>query len=163
MEQVASIIGMISGLIAIFSFMTGMTSLPKLNRQPRPSGGGSSLSPSHPRGRFLISIPVFVVSLIITALLGMNGSDSGGIMFFLLVLAAISSFVYVFALHRSVSQVIFALLNIVGLTVVGFAFGSISRGEEATGIIMGMLAGIGVWIVTALGTPRGSQQTDTPR
>jgi len=86
------------------------------------------------------------------------GSDSAGIMFFLLLLAAVDSLVYVFTLQRFVPHVAFALLNIGGLAILGYALGSFSIGEEAAGTLWGMIAGTGVWIVTLLNT----QQSATP-
>lgn|SRR5215213_5246406 len=172
-QQIASIIGMISGLIAIYSFVTGVKTLPELRAQSRQQRDGGSTSapsqarqthskspfaPSQPRRRFLISILVSVVSLIVAAIFGLMGSDSAGIMFFLLLLAAVDSLVYVFTLQRFVPHVAFALLNIGGLAILGYALGSFSIGEEAAGTLWGMIAGTGVWIVTLLNT----QQSATP-
>ena len=118
MEQIVSIIGMISGLIAIYSFVTGVTALPQLGKLPAQPMGEVAVATEPSRKRLLFLVPLFLVSLGITLVSGLRGSDTGGIMFI--------------------------------LGSLGLLFGSISRGEEGAGLIMGILAGIGTAVITRM-------------
>ncbi|MEE9522396.1 MAG: hypothetical protein V3W05_06290 [candidate division NC10 bacterium] len=150
MEQIVSIIGMISGLIAIYSFVTGVTALPQLGKLPAQPMGEVAVATEPSRKRLLFLVPLFLVSLGITLVSGLRGSDTGGIMFILLLLTGVSLLLYFFWLHRTISQMTFSFASVVALGSLGLLFGSISRGEEGAGLIMGILAGIGTAVITRM-------------
>jgi hypothetical protein len=154
----SSLVGTLSGLIAIFSFVTGVTSIKDLHRPSPPSTSRarsatrraqdatrsrSTEGVQHSRSlRVLaISAPIFFVALIITLMQGLGGSDTGGAQFLLLIVGAALLLLYATALHSSMSWPRFFAICVAGLGVIGFLMGSASRGEEAESTLAGLLIG----------------------
>ncbi|MGQ0775325.1 MAG: hypothetical protein ACT4NY_13025 [Pseudonocardiales bacterium] len=138
------IVGVVSGLISIFVFLTGVTSAREL-RKPSITGEGS-VSPQRRSGLRLIlwlSVPVFIMSLVITLSSGLQGSDTGGTQFLLLIGGAILLRLYATVLRQSLSVALFLVTCVVVLGGLGLLFGTISAGEESEGAIAGLIIGVG--------------------
>jgi hypothetical protein len=142
----SDLVGLVSGLIAIFTFLTGVTSVRELRRGGRAGGGPPVAEPRRARLRLVLglSVPVFLVTSIYTLSQGLAGSDTGGAQFLLLVAGALLLAFYATALRRTVPWAVFAVVCAVALPALGLVMGSISRGEEAEGIASGLLVGVGV-------------------
>lgn len=145
-ENISSLIGMISGLIAIYSFVTGTTSLKSVTKTPDKTRGNEPKRIDSPKP-FPYWIFLFIPSLIITLVMGLAGDDASGIMFFLLLISSISIILYSKNLPQYLSRSSFILVNVILLAILGYFFGAISRGEEEIGLIMGIISGIGVGII----------------
>jgi hypothetical protein len=149
----SSLVGTLSGLLAIFTFLTGVTSVKDLRRPARlPASrsrvpGSRSRQPDEgaQRSRSLvvlaISAPVFVIALVITLTRGLGGSDTGGAQFLLLVAGAALLLLYATTLQASMAWPRFFVICVVGLGVIGFLMGSVSRGEEAATALAGIFIG----------------------
>lgn len=150
----SDVIGLVSGLLAIFTFLTGITSIRDL-AQVR-TGSSSPANRAHQtRSRLVLalSIPVFAVSMVITLTQGLAGSDTGGAQFLLLAAGAILLLVYAVSLRHRWHWAAFFVTSVVVLGVLGFVMGTVSRGEEAESMLAGLAIGAGVGLV-ALALPR---------
>lgn len=157
MESINAVIGLVSGLIAIYSFVTGVTALPELRRSSAQQVQNRAAAPRWTRRRLRIRLlvigPVFAVSLVATLLMGLSGDDAGGIMFLLLALAGLIVLGYRGLFSQLVSTSVVAAGSVVGLPLLGFVFGTIARGEAGAGFVMGALAGLGVAVIIWLTQP----------
>ena len=77
----------------------------------------------------------------------MNGDDTGGTQFLLLVIGAVLLWRHVAAWHRSTPWPAFLLGATAALGGLGFVFGSVSSGEEPEGVAAGVAVGIGVGLM----------------
>jgi hypothetical protein len=158
----SSLVGTLSGLLAIFTFLTGVTSAQDLRRPARlPASrsrvpGSRSRQPDEgaQRSRSLvvlaISAPVFVIALVITLTRGLGGSDTGGAQFLLLAAGAALLLLYATTLQASMAWPRLFVICVVGLGVIGFLTGSVSRGEEAATALAGIFIGAGVGLLGLL-------------
>lgn len=142
------IAGQVSGLIAIFTFLTGVTSireLQKVSSHPTPRGVRQRARSTR---LLLASIPIFILSLIFTFSNAMNGSDTGGSQFILLVVAAILLSLYAARWRKRWAWERFLGVCVLTLGILGYVMGSISRGEEMEGVQAGIFIGV---LVAVLG------------
>jgi hypothetical protein len=160
--DLSDIIGLVSGLIGIFTFLTGFTSARGLAGRPAP-GVPAPSGPRRSRLRLVLglSIPVFAVSMAVTLGQGLAGSDTGGAQFLLLVAGAVLLALYALRLHRTVSWPAFLGRAVLALGGLGFLMGSVSRGEEAEGILAGVVVGTGVGLL-GLAFRSGTPGTGAP-
>ena len=136
--EVSAAVGLVSGLIAIFSFLTGVSSIRGLRR---PAGSGSSPAAERHRTRQWVvlglSAPVFLVSMAVTLGRGlMSGDDTGGTRFLLLLLGAVFLWRYAVRWHASVPWPAFLLGGAVVLGALGWLFGTISAGSSMRVLVM---------------------------
>jgi hypothetical protein len=162
---VESIVGTITGLISIFTFITGFNSLAELRKQQRFATHQHRRSSRVLVRRLMVVVPVFAVSIFITASMGLAGSDTGGIVSLLLLSSLLVSLGSKWlGLSGDSSVRVFGVAACIGITLLGFLFGTISRGEEVFGLVAGIAIGAGTWLILAF-THRqqriseGSQQT----
>lgn len=151
LAELGSFVGIISGLIAIFSFITGVNSLAAIRRVRRSAQGASPGATRPAMRKLLLALSVFVVSIAITAAMGLAGSDTGGIMCLLLILCLLT----VVSLHwlpacRRISLSTWGPITGIGFAAIGLLLGSISSGEEVFGLSAGILTGVGAWVVAGL-------------
>lgn len=142
------IAGQLSGLIAIFSFLTGVTSireLQKLSSHPTPGGVGQRARSTR---LLFASVPIFILSLVFTFSSAMDGSDTGGSQFILLVVAAILLSLYAARWRKRWAWERFLGVCVFVLGGLGYAMGSVSRGEEWEGVQAGVFIGV---LVAVLG------------
>ena len=151
MGELGSIVGIISGLIAIFSFATGINSLTAIRRLRRAPDGSAPAESRPVIRRFLVALPLFVVSIAVTAAMGLSGSDTGGIMCLLLILCllVVLSFHWL-GIGRVLALRVYGPISTTAIAGMGLLFGSISRGEEGFGLAAGIAIGAGAWLITAL-------------
>jgi hypothetical protein len=160
MEILNQIVGIVAGLVAIFAFITGIDSIAHLRGARRvarlaPSTGSAALKPA--LLRLLLLVPVFGVSIAVTATAGLSGSDTGGIVCLLLIAAALAVFgFHWFGLGKLVPLIVYGPVVAVILAGLGLTFGTIGRGEEGFGVSVGIAIGAGSWLITAL-TSRSRQ------
>ena len=153
MGDIGAIIGIITGLISIFTFLTGASSLQLLKAEARAADGNIQTPPPRPRvyvrSKLLVWVmfAVFVASLAITLHQGLSGGDVEGAVFVLLLMGGVGVIAYVLRFRHRVSPVSFGVIAILGLAGAGFALGSVSRGEEAIDAIAGLVIGIGVTLI----------------
>lgn len=149
---ILDIVGLLSGLLAIFSFSTGITSVGQLRRASgreggadirKSSGASGAGGPERRRARIIlwVSVPVFVVSLAVTLTAGLGGSDTGGAQFVLLVEGAALLLVYAQRMRRRMPWSRFLALCIVVIGASGLLMGVMSRGEEVEGLVAGLVIG----------------------
>lgn len=152
MASFSHIIGIISGLIAIYSLLIIGFNMPELQPflREREIPVPKEAEPRESSTAFWLFGSLFLLSLAITFISGWSGSDTSGIMFVLLLLAGISSALSFTALPASIPRVAFSLLNMMGLSSIGLFLGSITRGEEGEGLLMGAIAGCSVALITWL-------------
>lgn len=142
------IVGVVSGLIAIFTFLTGVTSARELR-----TSGSTGQGPRSPQRRsrlrliLWLSVPVFIISLVITLSQGLQGSDTGGTQFLLLLGGAILLRLYATVLRQSMSSALFLVTCVVVLGGLGLLFGTISAGEETEGVTAGLIIGVGTGLL----------------
>lgn len=151
--SILDIVGLLSGLLAIFSFSTGVTSVGQLRRASAresdseartPAGVSSAASPERlVRARIMlwVSVPVFVISLVVTLMAGLGGSDTGGAQFVLLVEGAALLLVYAQGMRRRMPWSRFLALCMVVIGASGLLMGVVSRGEEVAGLLAGLVIG----------------------
>ncbi len=159
-----SIVGTITGLISIFTFITGFNSLAELRKQQTSATHRHGRSSRVLVRRLMVVVPVFAISIFITASMGLAGSDTGGIVSLLLLSSLLVSLGFQWlGLRGDPSARVFGMVACIGITLLGFLFGAISRGEEGFGLAAGMAIGSGTWLILAFtqrqqSTPEGSQQ-----
>lgn len=153
MGDIGAVIGIITGLISIFTFLTGASSLQLLKAEARAADGNTQTPPPRPRvfvrSKLLVWVmfAVFVASLAVTLYQGLSGGDVAGAVFVLLLIGGVGVIAYVLRFRHIVSPVSFGVIATLGLAGAGFAFGSISRGEEAIDAFAGLVIGIGVTLI----------------
>ncbi|MEZ6133403.1 MAG: hypothetical protein R3C53_00700 [Pirellulaceae bacterium] len=157
MDLLSQIVGILAGLVAIFTFTTGINSVSQLRKvdYKTQSTLPSLSSPRKPilRRLFLI-VPVFVASIAVTAGVGLAGSDRGGIVCLLLIAAALGVFGYNWlGFSRLASLKVYGPLMAMAFTGLGLVLGTISRGEELFGLATGIAIGAGAWFIAALTGP----------
>ena len=172
---ILDIIGLVSGLLAIFTFTTGATSIGELRRRTARRNatgqrggaagdetvGGVSDRRSRPRLVLFLSVPVFLVSLVVTLSAGLNGSDTGGAQFVLLLEGAALLLLYATRLRRRLPWGSFLTLCMGILGASGWVMGTISRGEQVAGLLAGIVIGAAVGL---LGLAfRGAGERTSPR
>lgn len=142
------IVGVVSGLIAIFTFLTGATSAREL-RRPSSTGQGPLSPQRRSRLRLILwlSVPIFIISLVTTLSQGLQGSDTGGTQFLLLIGGAILLWLYATVLRQSISSALFLVTCVVVLGGLGLLFGAISVGEKAEGVTAGLIIGTGTGLL----------------
>jgi hypothetical protein len=156
MDDIGAIVGVITGLISIFTFLTGVSSLQVLRSESR-SVQGEKLNPS-PRPRVFVrsrvlvwlTFAVFVASLAVTLAMGLSGGDVEGAIFVLLLMGGIGVTVYVLRFRHMISPLSFGAVSTLVLGGAGFAFGSISRGEEAVDAVAGLVIGMCITVIAWL-------------
>lgn len=171
MGDISSMVGIISGLISIYSFITGTTTLRLLKQKPahikKSADERSITTEQRSKRRMLVWVtaPIFLVSLMVTLSMGIVGSDIGGIMFLLLIISGLSAILYVRRFAGRLSWAAYLFINVALLGGLGFIFGSISTGEEVEALQMGLVSGIGVGLISYLLTRKtgSSQITVSPR
>lgn len=161
---VLEVIGLVSGLLAIFSFITGVSSARDLFRRRT---NGRKVAPRRvalrPGTVFWVSAPVFVVTMTFTLAAGLGGSDTGGAQFVLLVVAAILLLAYSTGLNRRLGWTGFLMLCIVVLGASGLLMGVMTRGEELQGLLAGIVTGAGAGLLAlALPAAEGAARTRPP-
>lgn len=153
MGDIGAIIGIVTGLISIFTFLTGASSLQLLRAESRVTDGTKQAPPPRPRvyvrSRELVWLmfAVFVASLGATLKLGLSGGDVEGAVFVLLLLGGVGVIAYVLRFRHSVSPILFGLVGTLGLGGVGFALGTVSRGEETVDAVAGLVIGICITLI----------------
>jgi hypothetical protein len=163
MDSLGSVIGIVSGLIGIFSFVTGIQSVAQL-RTARQRGSDSH--PGLPRSaarRLLVVGPLFGVSIVVTAAVGLLGSDTGGILCLLLTacLVAVVGFHWL-AIDRLLPLNVYGIVATCGIAGLGLLAGTIGRGEEGFGLAAGIAIGVGSWVITALTRRPGRPSEPAP-
>lgn len=140
-------VGLASGLLGVFTFLTGITSA----RQLRSGTAGRLIISARRRFRLWLvlglSVPVFLVSMSITWARGMNGDDTGGTQFLLLLIGAAALSYYVVRLRAWLPWLAFFSACTLALGGLGLLFGSISAGEEAEGLSAGLVIGSSVGLL----------------
>jgi len=139
-----ALVGLISGLISIFTFLTGVTSLADQRSAPVSGPGRPARRVHVPRGPFTLLLwAAFAASLAVTMAAGLSGDDSMGIVFLLLVLGALCAAVLTYTRLGDREWALSSLIIVAGMAAAGFAMGVISRGEEAFGLLAGLAIGVG--------------------
>jgi hypothetical protein len=166
----SEVVGTVSGLLAVFTFLTGAGSIREL-RLLRTAAESPATARRRSRLRWVVwlSAPVFAVSLVVTWTQGQHGSDTGGARFLLLLAGGLLLVLYATVLRHSVSWGAFLVLCVAGLGGLGLLFGSISGGEEAEGVTAGLVLGaiiglLGLAFRTAVPATRPAvrHSADTP-
>ncbi len=161
MDDIGSIIGIITGLAAVFTFVTGYRSLAEW-RATWSQTQGRPTEPVFPvKGRYYIIFALFGALIAVTASAGLSGSDSGGITSLLLGLAFLLVIAFEMRLRKSVSGVFFGAIIVGVLAGSGFLFGSISHGEELFGLTTGLIIGVGCWLILLFGAATAGAEADT--
>jgi len=144
---VIDVIGLLSGLLAMFTFLTGTTSARELFRR---ASGRPAARPTSRRRLwlvFVLSAPVFVLSMVATLGRALNGDDTGGTQFLLLLIGAVLLLLYSTRWSASMPWSIFLITCLVALGGLGFLMGTMSAGEEAEGVSAGLAIGVGVGLL----------------
>jgi hypothetical protein len=150
-NDIGSIVGIISGLIAIFTFATGINSIAELRILDRERKGASTPEVKLVRHKLMVVVPLFGVSIAVTAVMGFSGSDAGGIISLLLIISLLAVLTFHWlGINRIVPVTAYGVITVLTITGIGFLFGTISRGEEGFGLVAGMAIGVGSWVITAL-------------
>lgn len=152
--MVGDVIGLLSGLLAVFTFLTGTTSARELLRRAGGRAPGRPTSDRRPQLVLGVSAPVFVLSMVVTLALGLNGSDVAGTQFVLLVIGAVLLFGYALRWSRSMPWTAFLVTCVVALGSLGLMMGTLSMGEEAEGVSAGLTIGMGVGLLALAFRPR---------
>lgn len=147
MDDIGSLVGVISGVISIFTFLTGVNSVRFMRAEARAdSGQGPRWAGPRVfvRSRVWIVVVflIFLASMAVTLAEGLAGSDTSGARFLLLLLAGSGLIIFVLRLSRSYSVLSYGLFSIVALTAAGYVIGSVSVGEEAEDAAFGLFIGI---------------------
>ena len=144
MDDPFALVGLISGLISIFTFLTGVTSLADQRSAPTNSPARPMRRVHVPRGPLTWLLwAAFAASLAVTLAAGLSGDDSMGVVFLLLVLGAVCAAVLTYTRLGERDWAIPSLVIVAGMAAAGFAMGTISRGEEAFGLLAGLAIGGG--------------------
>jgi hypothetical protein len=154
MGDIGAIIGIVTGLISMFTFLTGASSLQLLRAESRAAETGQK-TPSPPRPRVYVrsralvwlTFAAFIASLAVTLLLGLSGGDVGGAVFVLLLIGGIGVIGFVLRFRHTISPLSFGAAITVVLAVAGFAMGSVSRGEEAIDTVAGVVIGLCITVI----------------
>lgn len=168
MGDIGAIIGIITGLISIFTFLTGASSLQLLRAESRVADGRKQAPLPRPRvyvrSRVLVWLmfAVFVASLGVTLKLGLSGGDVEGAVFVLLLMGGIGVIAYVLRFRHSISPLLFGVLSTLVLGGVGFALGAVSRGEETVDTVAGLVIGICITVIAWMFRP-GDEGAGGPR
>lgn len=153
MEFFFALIGAISGIITIYSFVTGVSTLREFRKHQfrnSKSEKRPSIRPFHrsiPRKLIWITLPVFLVSLVVTLSMGLSGSDLGGITFLLILISGCLLFLFRHFFHVHFSYLAFIAINTFVVGGIGFVFGSIARGEDIEASIIGLGIGFGTGLL----------------
>jgi hypothetical protein len=113
MDDIGAIIGIITGLISIFMFLTGTSSLQLLRAESRAAEGVEQRPPPRPRiyvrSKLLIwlAFAAFAASLAVTLSMGLSGGDVEGVIFVLLLLGGAGVIGFVLRFRHSVSPLSF--------------------------------------------------------
>lgn len=167
MDDIKAIVGLITGVISIFTFLTGVKSLELLKVESRPAAEGAPPPPPRPpvyvRSKALVWLTflVFLASLAVTLAMGLSGGDVEGAVFVMLLLGGIAVIVYVLR-FRHVAPLAFGAGATVALGAVGFMLGSVSRGEEATDAVAGIVIGLCITVIAWMFRAGGQTAVATP-
>ncbi|MDA0661347.1 MAG: hypothetical protein O3B08_00730 [Proteobacteria bacterium] len=148
MGEIGAVIGIITGLISIFTFVTGASSLQLLRAESRAAEGNAQQPRPRPRvyirSRLFVwlTFAVFVASLAATLAMGLSGGDVEGAVFVLLLLGGVGVAAFVLRFRHAISPLAFGVASTLVLGGVGFALGSVSRGEEAVDAVAGVVIGL---------------------
>lgn len=157
MNDLGALVGLVSGLISIFTFFTGVNSLRVIRAEANTAGAEPQWSGPrvYVRSRLLVGLvfAVFLGSLGVTLTMGLAGGDVAGALFVLLLFAGVSVTVFVLRFAYTVSPLSFGITSTAFLTAAGFAIGTISRGEEAVNSVAGLFIGLGVTVIAWLFRP----------
>lgn len=160
--MISDLIGLLSGLLAVFTFLTGTTSARELVR--RATGRPADRSTSRRRAWLVLAVsaPVFVLSMVVTLSAGMNGSDTGGTQFLLLLIGAVLLLIYAIRWSASMGWTAFLVTCLAVLGGLGYLMGSVSVGEEAEGVSAGLTIGLGVGLLALAFRRRPAHAALTP-
>lgn len=170
MGDIGAVIGIITGLISIFTFLTGASSLQLLRAESRARGGdidGGGKKPP-PRPRFYVrskvlvwvTFAVFVASLGITLKMGLSGGDVEGAVFLLLLIGGAGVIAFVLRFRHTISPLSFGVVSTLVLVGVGFGLGSVSRGEELVDAVAGLVIGVCITVIAWLFRPGDEASID---
>lgn len=158
MEHIGSVIGIVTGLAAIFTFVTGYRSLAEFR-------AAQERRPPEVRVRFprLIYVygAVFAVLIAVTLAMGLSGDDIGGFMAFMLSLAAAAVIGYEVWLRQRWSPHRFGLVAAVGLVAISLVTAPITRGEEGFAIAVGVVIACGAWAIIVFQHRLETRRTET--
>lgn len=157
MGDIGAIVGIITGLISIFTFVTGASSLQLLKAESRAAEGGKQARPPprprlYVRSRLLVWLmfAIFVASLAVTLSMGLSGGDVEGAVFVLLLIGGVGAAAYVLRFRQTISPLVFGVVSTLVLGGIGFALGSMSRGEELVDAIAGLVIGLCITVIAWL-------------
>lgn len=154
MDEISGIVGIVSGLIAIFTFATGINSLSELRTSGKSKEARAVASAKPTLLRLVLLGLVFAVSITVTASMGLSGSDTGGIACLLLIISATAVLAFQLWLSKVIPLMVYGTAAAIGIAVLGLTFGSVARGEEAFGLAAGVIIGLGTFAITAMSTLR---------
>lgn len=159
MGDIGAVIGIVTGLISIFTFLTGATSLQLLRAESRATDGDKQKPPPRPRvyvrSKVLVwlTFAIFIASLGITLKMGLSGGDVEGAVFVLLLMGGAGVIAFVLRFRHTVSPLLFGVVGTLVLGGVGFALGSVSRGEESVDAVAGIVIGMCITVIAWLFRP----------
>jgi len=164
MAELSALVGLLTGLISVFTFVTGINTL-ELWRHLKASDQPTDQRQRKTLGRRLVwLLPLLAVSILVTLAMGLSGSDSGGIVSLLLLLCLVAVLAYrLLGLHQHLALHTYGLLCAMALAGLGWGFGSVSRGEELFGLMAGSAIGAGCWLITAQSQPSRWTQPPQPQ
>lgn len=157
MDEIGAIIGIVTGLISIFTFLTGVSSLQLLKAETSTADGGQPVSISqrprvYVRSRLMVWLmfAAFFASLAVTLSMGLSGGDVEGAVFILLLIGGAAVIGYVLRFRQTIAPLPFGIASTLILTAAGFGMGSISRGEEAVDAVAGLVIGLCITVIAWL-------------
>lgn len=173
MGDIGAIVGIITGLISIFTFLTGASSLQLLKAETRAVTDGQRVPPPRPRvyvrsrAMVWLMFAAFIASLAVTLAMGLSGGDVEGAVFVLLLIGGAGVIGYVLRFRHRVAPLSFGVASTVVLAAAGFGMGSVSRGEEAVDAVAGLVIGVCITVIAWLfragdGEGDGTAESVTP-